>query len=70
MALGSGSTGGLATIGIWLSCDMFNTEPRDFFRKSERMSNKDAWLRRTGRVPRGIGETHFKDPARDPNFIA
>jgi hypothetical protein len=74
MSLGSGSTGGLATIGIWLSCDMLasglldeanssyrrmnlrqslgwlNTisidddEARDFFRKSERMSNKDAWL--------------------------
>ena len=74
MALGSGSTGGRATIGIWLSCDMFDTglldessssyrrmnlrqslgwlntisidddEARDFFRKSQRMSNKDAWL--------------------------
>jgi hypothetical protein len=74
MALGSGSTGGLATIGIWLSCDMFATglldeanssykrmnlrqslgwlnsisidddEARDFFRKSQSMSNKDAWL--------------------------
>ncbi len=51
MALGFGSTGGAATVGIWLSCDMFNTGLLDESTSSYRKMNirqSLGWLNTIG----------------------
>src|SRR4051812_2216372 len=51
MALGSGSTGGRATIGIWLSCDMFDTGLLDESSSSYRRMNLRQSLGEMGSDP-------------------
>jgi len=59
MALGFGSTGGTAAIGIWLSCDMFNTGLLDESNSNYRRMNirqSLGWLNTIG-----IGDDEPRD---------
>jgi hypothetical protein len=59
MALGHGSSGGKGTVGMWLSCDMFNTGLLDEASSSYRMMNLRQSLGWINTI--GIGDDEPRD---------